>query len=210
MLMDDTGVPVATVRRALKTLLQLRITEELEPAIMGRTGAGPKLRINPCLHEWKYRPLKGINSDPFYSDKGDHPKPGLGRSPLAADNPDAVRVSENTTLTSGTLKSSSIEKTHRTEHTGESNNSGDSYLSSLLRPLFVRFWRAYPKKKNQPRAAEEFVEVMFDDDTEDWELLLEVMLTAIEKQKRSLQWQDPDYIPHPANWLRDRRWEDED
>ncbi len=41
--------------------------------------------------------------------------------------------------------------------------------------------------------------------------LLETILSAIEKQKRSPQWtkDDGQYIPHPATWLNQKRWEDE-
>ena len=41
--------------------------------------------------------------------------------------------------------------------------------------------------------------------------LLETMITAIGKWKKTNQWKDEGgrYIPNPANWLRQRRWEDE-
>ena len=37
------------------------------------------------------------------------------------------------------------------------------------------------------------------------------MLTAIEAQKGSAQWQENggQFIPHPATWLNGHRWEDE-
>ena len=40
---------------------------------------------------------------------------------------------------------------------------------------------------------------------------LEVLLTAIEKQKESAQWSKDNgqFIPHPTTWLNGRRWEDE-
>jgi hypothetical protein len=40
---------------------------------------------------------------------------------------------------------------------------------------------------------------------------LEVLLDAIEKHKQSAQWQKDggQYIPHPATWLNQQRWEDE-
>jgi hypothetical protein len=39
--------------------------------------------------------------------------------------------------------------------------------------------------------------------------LLDAILAAVRRQRASPQWQDPQYVPGPANWLRDRRWEDE-
>jgi hypothetical protein len=43
------------------------------------------------------------------------------------------------------------------------------------------------------------------------EALLQTMLDAIERFKRTAQWQEDGgrYIPHPATWLNQRRWEDE-
>lgn len=71
--------------------------------------------------------------------------------------------------------------------------------------MFDRFWAAYPRHENKPAARKAFAKA---DPSE--ELLL-TMLTAIEKQKASSQWQENggQYIPHPATWLNGRRWEDE-
>ena len=40
---------------------------------------------------------------------------------------------------------------------------------------------------------------------------VEVLLTAIEDQKKSAQWtkDNGQFIPHPATWLNGKRWEDE-
>ena len=35
------------------------------------------------------------------------------------------------------------------------------------------------------------------------------MLKSIEAWKKSEQWQDKQYIPHPSTWLNGKRWEDE-
>ena len=39
---------------------------------------------------------------------------------------------------------------------------------------------------------------------------LDILLSALAAQKKSKQWQKDDgaFIPMPANWLNDRRWED--
>lgn len=71
--------------------------------------------------------------------------------------------------------------------------------------MFDRFWAAYPRHENKQAARKAFAKVDPDE-----ELLLAI-LTAIEKQKSSSQWQENggQYIPHPATWLNGRRWEDE-
>lgn len=71
--------------------------------------------------------------------------------------------------------------------------------------MFDRFWSAYPRKTAKPTAQTAFAKLNPD------EQLLQVMLTAIEKQKASPQWtrDGGQFIPHPATWLNQRRWEDE-
>lgn len=71
--------------------------------------------------------------------------------------------------------------------------------------LFSRFWEAYPRHEAKEAAREAFTKLGVD------EGLLETMITAIGKWKKTNQWKDEGgrYIPNPANWLRQRRWEDE-
>lgn len=72
-------------------------------------------------------------------------------------------------------------------------------------PLFDRFWKAYPRHQAKPTALRAFERLNPD------EGLLETMLKAIDIQKQSDQWVKDDgrFIPHPATWLNQRRWEDE-
>ena len=67
---------------------------------------------------------------------------------------------------------------------------------------FDRFWEAYPRKagKDDARRAYQRVNVPVG-----------VLLDAISVQKQSAQWQREGgrFIPNPANWLNQRRWEDQ-
>ena len=69
--------------------------------------------------------------------------------------------------------------------------------------MFDRFWTAYPRHTSKAPARKAFAKLNPDD------ALLSVMLDAIERQKASAQWSDPQYIPHPSTWINQRRWEDE-
>ena len=66
---------------------------------------------------------------------------------------------------------------------------------------FASFWDAYPRKEGRQKALEAFSAV---------DAPLDLLLSAIDAQKKSKQWQKDDgaFIPMPANWLNDRRWED--
>ena len=68
---------------------------------------------------------------------------------------------------------------------------------------FDTFWSAYPRKVSKTQAKKVFDKLKVD------EQLLEQMLSALEVQKQSKQWQTKEYIPHPSTWLNQRRWEDE-
>ena len=67
---------------------------------------------------------------------------------------------------------------------------------------FDAFWNAYPKKVGKQDAKKAFKNV---------KVPLDTLLTAIEQQKRGSQWtrDNGQYIPNPATWLRQGRWDDE-
>lgn len=68
---------------------------------------------------------------------------------------------------------------------------------------FDRFWSAYPKKAGKGAAQAAFKRITG--------VSVDVMLYAIEQQRHSRQWQEDNgrFIPNPATWLNQRRWEDE-
>lgn len=72
-------------------------------------------------------------------------------------------------------------------------------------PLFDQFWNAYPRHVNKQGAMKVFEKAKIDNE------LLAVILKAIERQKESDQWTKDggQFIPHPATWLNQKRWEDE-
>ena len=67
---------------------------------------------------------------------------------------------------------------------------------------FDRFWLAYPRKVGKADAKKAFAKVKVPTET---------LLTAIERQKCSEQWttENGRFIPNPATWLNQGRWEDE-
>ena len=70
---------------------------------------------------------------------------------------------------------------------------------------FDRFWKVYPKKVGKGAAEKSFAKYKPDDQ------LTDTMIRAVEAARRSPQWQREggQYIPNPATWLNQRRWEDE-
>ncbi len=70
--------------------------------------------------------------------------------------------------------------------------------------LFDRFWASYPRKVAKDAARNAFAK------RKPSEALLAKMLAAIEAQTRTTAWKREGgrYIPHPATWLNQGRWED--
>lgn len=68
---------------------------------------------------------------------------------------------------------------------------------------FDKLWSVYPRHEGKQAALKAFEKINPDDE------LLERMINAIIAQKKSAQWADPQFIPHPATWLNGHRWEDE-
>ena len=71
--------------------------------------------------------------------------------------------------------------------------------------LFEEFWKAYPKKVGKGYAQECFKKIKPS------RKLVDTMLEAIAKQKKSDMWKRDkgQYIPNPSTWLSQKRWEDD-
>ena len=70
---------------------------------------------------------------------------------------------------------------------------------------FTAFWSVYPAKKAKAVAAKAWAKLQPD------EQMQAAILAGVERDKASEQWTRDSgrFIPHPATWLNQRRWEDE-
>ncbi len=78
--------------------------------------------------------------------------------------------------------------------------SREPHVRNLVPKEFEEFWQAYPRRVGRGAAEKSFAKAMKFTD-------LPTILTAIKNQRSG--WTDPQYIPHPATWLNQRRWLDE-
>lgn len=69
--------------------------------------------------------------------------------------------------------------------------------------IFESFWKVYPRKIGKEKCRNWFKSHKPKED------LVQQMIEAVEQQKKSKQWSNPQYIPHPYTWLNQGRWEDE-
>ena len=68
---------------------------------------------------------------------------------------------------------------------------------------FLKFWNAYPRKVGKKAAASAWTRARLSGS-------VDLVLAAIELQKRSEQWTKNagQFIPHPTTWLNQGRWDD--
>lgn len=68
---------------------------------------------------------------------------------------------------------------------------------------FDDFWNAYPRKAAKPRAEKAWKRLHLDING------IDALMAGLDRCKQLGEWQrDIKYVPHPATWLNDRRWED--
>ena len=89
----------------------------------------------------------------------------------------------------------------------ESNTISESKSNAISvretrEEAFEKFWSAYPRKEGKQSAKKSFEKVTVS---------VDVLLAAIEQQKKSVQWSKDNgqFIPYPATWLNGKRWEDQ-
>lgn len=78
-------------------------------------------------------------------------------------------------------------------------------IESMQSNVFAEFWEAYPRKTQKKMAFEKWCRVNPDSE------LHQKILAAVAKHAKSPQWtkDDGQFIPHPATWLNQERWNDE-
>jgi len=70
--------------------------------------------------------------------------------------------------------------------------------------LFNKFWKAYPKKVGKDAAQKAF------DKRKPDESLTDKMIEVVESWKSREEWSNIKFIPHPATWLNEGRWKDDE
>lgn len=90
-------------------------------------------------------------------------------------------------------------------NTEKRNTDNTRSASATLEERFSRFWAIYPKKKSKQAALTAWKKLKPDEE------FTQKIITDVQKQKQWPEWQKDNgqYIPYPATWLNQRRWEDE-
>ena len=82
-------------------------------------------------------------------------------------------------------------------------SESESNTRKALESAFDAFWSVYPKKTGKEAARKAFEKIPKSAHS--------LLVPAVEAQKKSRQWMEENgrFIPNPATWLNQGRWEDE-
>lgn len=102
------------------------------------------------------------------------------------------------THSEGNATQDTLPKTQNTVHKEKSQDKPAD-------DLFDRFWTAYPKKMGKDAAKKAFTKRKIGKE------LLQEILVSLDQQKKTDQWMKDggQFIPAPATWLNQGRWQDE-
>ena len=97
-----------------------------------------------------------------------------------------------------------IEKREKSESKRKKSLPHLPVSGAVVEEPFDTFWREYPKKTGKGYARKKFATALT-------KTSFQTIMDALEKVKRSPQWNRDAgrYIPNPATWLNQERWEDE-
>ena len=85
--------------------------------------------------------------------------------------------------------------------------SSTDILDEKNKKVFSMFWSIYPRKVGKGAAARAWKNLKLRDGDKD---LCKAILDGAKRMQEVATYTDKQFIPHPATWLNQRRWEDED
>jgi len=112
---------------------------------------------------------------------------------------------ESNTGISNTSFSNTLSNTKHTAREDGENRHGEEKGHTPSQKRFDEFWSAYPRKVGKGAAEKAYAKIKPD------QALQDQIMGAIADAKQSFSWRKDNgqYIPNPATWLNQRRWEDE-
>lgn len=112
---------------------------------------------------------------------------------------------ESNTGISNTSFSNTLSNTKHTAREDGENRHGGEKARTPSQKRFDEFWSVYPRKVGKGAAEKAYAKIKPDQELQDQ------IMGAIADAKQSFSWRKDNgqYIPNPATWLNQRRWEDE-
>jgi len=157
--------------------------------IFGRASASKKLNMNQNTIWKRMQKLKNMRNLTIESNSK--------YSVISIVNWDTYQGSEKES------NSKSNSQVTARQQPGNTNKNVKKVKEDIYTSNFLLFWEAYPRKIGKGKAFENYQKIKQPRPS------LKIILDAIEIQNKLDNWSDLRFIPHPATWLNQRRWEDE-
>lgn len=182
---EEVGIPEDQVRAALREL------EAPDPESRSEAHEGRRLLRMDDHRDWGWFVVNGAYYD------------GLRNSEeRRIQNLEAqARRRRKLTVIKSQQESADVSNGHHesAESAPVSGSGAGSVKECANSEGFDLFWEVYPRKKAKADALKTWKKLKLDS-------LAAEIVVAVAAQKRG--WGDPKYIPYPASWLNDKRWED--
>lgn len=88
-------------------------------------------------------------------------------------------------------------------NTSSINNTSINNIKEIYKERFELFYKSYPRHIKKAKVEEWFLKNKPNED------LFNLIMNQLEKFKKSEEWKQEKFIPHPSTWLNQKRWEDE-
>lgn len=87
----------------------------------------------------------------------------------------------------------------------DNNIAHQKVSGAVIMEQFDEFWKEYPRKKGKGDARKKFAKALT-------KTSFETIMEALKRVKKSKQWNKDgvDFVPYPATWLNQERWDDSD
>jgi hypothetical protein len=105
----------------------------------------------------------------------------------------------------GFLNKTIKEKSSSSSEEGVEDVSFSEEKEIISLPLFKKFWNMYPKKVHKGKVQSLWKQLGIETNLPLWKEVYRALLL----QKKSGQWENPQYISLPYNWLEKSRWKDD-
>jgi len=119
--------------------------------------------------------------------------------------PDSFNLISDSQIPESSVETADAVSPTRAREDSQPVDKSERPVDKLWKNRFSEFWEVYPRKTGKGAAEKAFEKINPSKD------LLDTMIRAVRAACMSRQWQkdNGDYIPNPATWLNQKRWEDE-
>ena len=160
--------------------------------IFGRNSASKQLKMNPNTIWKRMQKLKTMQNLTIESN--------TKYSIISIINWDTYQNIEN----KGNIESNNQVTTKcQPSNTNNKVNNINKDKKEIYTSNFLSFWLKYPKKIGKGAAFKSYNNIKQPRPS------LQIILQSIEEHQNTEQWENKQFIPNPATWLNQRRWEDE-